>query len=119
MMSKRIVGPSPPDPNWDRLDLRGVNSSRHAWGYLSPDDTMIVSDTGRVYILVESSMIEHNVEQKYAKVRLSSKMFRVLQRCLRWSKIVKQMFDFEQNEIEKTTNDEPNLKMKPPKRFED
>jgi hypothetical protein len=53
VMGKRVVGPSPPEPSWDRLDLRGINSTRNAWGYLAPDDSAILSDDGKVFIRVE------------------------------------------------------------------
>ena len=98
-MCKRVVGPSPPEPNWDRLDMRGMNSTRNAWGYLAPDDSAIVSDDGKVFIRVEKSMVEKPKSGKEVLVRLLSSQWMVLKRCLRWAKIIKDMYDFEQ-EIE-------------------
>ena len=70
VMGKRVVGPSPPEPNWDRLDLRGMNSTRNAWGYLAPDDSAIVSDDGKVFIRVDKSMVEKPKSGKEVLVRL-------------------------------------------------
>lgn len=95
-MGKRVVGPSPPEPNWDRLDLRGMNSTRNAWGYLAPDDSAIVSDDGKVFLRVDKSMVEKPKSGKKVLVRLVSSQWMVLKRCLRWSKIIKDMYDFEQ-----------------------
>ncbi len=72
VMGKRVVGPSPPEPNWDRLDLRGVNSTRNAWGYLAPDDSAIVSDDGKVFIRVDKTMVEKPKSGKGVLVRLLS-----------------------------------------------
>ena len=49
----RRVGPQPPEPDWDRLDFRGLNGSRQAWGYLSPNDEVIVTNEGDVYVKIE------------------------------------------------------------------
>ena len=96
MMAKRVVGPSPPEPDWDRLDLRGVNSTRNAWGYLAADDSAIVSDDGKVYIRVEKEMLEKS--GKSTLLRLSTARWSVLKRCLRWSRIIKQLYEFEQEQ---------------------
>ena len=88
-MGKRVVGPSPPEPNWDRLDFRGVNSTRNAWGYLAPDDSAIVSDDGKVFIRVDKTMVEKPKSGKGVLVRLLASEASVLKRCLRWSKIIK------------------------------
>ena len=96
VMGKRVVGPSPPEPNWDRLDLRGMNSTRNAWGYLAPDDSAIVSDDGKVFIRVDKSMVEKPKSGKEVLIRLVSSQWMVLKRCLRWAKIIKDMYDFEQ-----------------------
>ena len=82
VMGKRVVGPSPPEPNWDRLDLRGINSTRNAWGYLAPDDSAIVSDDGKVFIRVDKSMVEKPKSGKEVLVRLVSSQWMVLKRCL-------------------------------------
>ena len=95
-MGKRVVGPSPPEPNWDRLDLRGINSTRNAWGYLAPDDSAIVSDDGKVFIRVDKDMLDKPKSGKGVIVRLMSNKWAVLKRCLRWSKIIKDLYDFEQ-----------------------
>ena len=132
-MGKRVVGPSPPEPNWDRLDLRGINSTRNAWGYLAPDDSAIVSDDGKVFIRVDKTMLEKPKSGKRVLVRLLASQAAALKRCLRWAKIIKELYDFEQ-EIEDdndTENEdqadevevvlpslkkEPSLKLTPPDR---
>jgi hypothetical protein len=132
-MGKRVVGPSPPEPNWDRLDFRGVNSTRNAWGYLAPDDSAIVSDDGKVFIRVDKTMLEKPKSGKGVLVRLLASQAAALKRCLRWSKIIKEMYDFEQEvEDDISTDDEtevgdvqvvlpspkkePSLKLTPPER---
>ena len=102
MMAKRVVGPSPPEPDWDRLDLRGVNSTRNAWGYLAADDSAIVSDDGKVYIRVEKEMIEKS--GKSTLLRLPTARWSVLKRCLRWSRIIKQLYEFESLNNDKSTD---------------
>jgi hypothetical protein len=132
-MGKRVVGPSPPEPNWDRLDLRGINSTRNAWGYLAPDDSAIVSDDGKVFIRVDKTMVEKPKSGKGVLVRLLASQAAVLKRCLRWSRIIKELYDFEQ-EVEDGINtdaeddvddvkvvlpspmNKPNLKLTPPER---
>jgi len=134
VMGKRVVGPSPPEPNWDRLDFRGVNSTRNAWGYLAPDDSAIVSDDGKVFIRVDKSMVEKPKSGKGVLVRLFAGQAGVLKRCLRWSKIIKELYDFEQEvedgistDVEEEEVDdmevvvpspkkEPSLKLTPPER---
>ena len=133
VMGKRVVGPSPPEPNWDRLDLRGINSTRNAWGYLAPDDSAIVSDDGKVFIRVDKTMVEKSKSGKGVLVRLLASQAAVLKRCLRWSKIIKELYDFEQEleddistDTEQEVDDmevvlpspkkEPNLKLTPPER---
>ena len=126
VMGKRVVGPSPPEPNWDRLDLRGINSTRNAWGYLAPDDSAIVSDDGKVFIRVDKAMIEKPKSGKGVLVRLLASQAAVLKRCLRWSKIIKDLYEFEQEsedaDVESSemnalpSKKEPSLKMKPPER---
>jgi hypothetical protein len=91
----RVVGPPPPAPNWDRMDMRGLNGSRHAWGYISPDDKFITSDDGKVYIQVTKDMVTKKKGVKSATINLSSVLVRRLRHCLEWSKIVKRMFIFE------------------------
>jgi hypothetical protein len=97
LMGRRQVGPSPPEPDWDRLDLRGLNSTRHAWGYLAPDDSAIVSDDGKVYIRVERKMVERPKDGTGAIIRLLANKWAVLKRCLRWSRIIKELYEFEQD----------------------
>ena len=109
-MGKRVVGPSPPEPNWDRLDLRGINSTRNAWGYLAPDDSAIVSDDGKVFIRVDKTMVEKPKSGKGVLLRLLSNQWTVLKRCLRWSKIIKELYDFEQEvEDDVSTNAEDDM----------
>ena len=132
-MGKRVVGPSPPEPNWDRLDLRGINSTRNAWGYLAPGDSAIVSDDGKVFIRVDKTMVEKPKSGKRVLVRLLASQAAVLKRCLRWSKIIKELYDFEQEveddistDVEEEADDvevvlpspkkEPSLKLTPPER---
>ncbi|MBF91085.1 MAG: hypothetical protein CMP75_04920 [Flavobacteriales bacterium] len=132
-MGKRVVGPSPPEPNWDRLDLRGINSTRNAWGYLAPDDSAIVSDDGKVFIRVGKTMVEKPKSGKGVLVRMLANQAAVLKRCLRWSKIIKDLYDFEhESEDDVSTNaeddmddaemvipspkKEPGLKLSPPGR---
>jgi len=133
VMGKRVVGPSPPEPNWDRLDFRGVNSTRNAWGYLAPDDSAIVSDDGKVFIRVDKTMVEKPKSGKGVLVRLLASQASVLKRCLRWSKIIKELYDFEQEVEDDISTDaeeeggdvevvlpspkkEPSLKLTPPNR---
>ena len=133
VMGKRVVGPSPPEPNWDRLDLRGINSTRNAWGYLAPGDSAIVSDDGKVFIRVDKTMVEKPKSGKRVLVRLLASQAAVLKRCLRWSKIIKELYDFEQEveddistDVEEEADDvevvlpspkkEPSLKLTPPER---
>ena len=133
VMGKRVVGPSPPEPNWDRLDLRGINSTRNAWGYLAPDDSAIVSDDGKVFIRVDKTMVEKPKSGKGVLVRLLTGQSGVLKRCLRWAKIIKELYDFEQEveddistDIEEEVDDvevvlpspkkEPSFKLTPPER---
>ena len=131
-MGKRVVGPSPPEPNWDRLDFRGVNSTRNAWGYLAPDDSAIVSDDGKVFIRVDTTMVEKPKSGKGVLVRLLASQASVLKRCLRWAKIIKELYDFEQEVEDEISTDaeleddaqvvlpslkkEPSLKLTPPER---
>ena len=108
MMAKRVVGPSPPEPDWDRLDLRGVNSTRNAWGYLAADDSAIVSDDGKVYIRVEKEMLEKS--GKSTLLRLPTTRWSVLKRCLRWSRIIKQLYEFEtESKIESANQTTDNI----------
>ena len=133
VMGTRVVGPSPPEPNWNRLDFRGVNSTRNAWGYLAPDDSAIVSDDGKVFIRVDKTMVEKPKSGKGVLVRLLGSQAAVLKRCLRWSKIIKELYDFEQEGEDDASTDaeeeegdvelvlpspkkEPSLKLTPPNR---
>ena len=131
-MGKRVVGSSSPEPNWDRLDFRGVNSTRNAWGYLAPDDSAIISDDGKVFISVDKTMVEKPKSGKGVLVRLLVGQAMVLKRCLRWAKIIKQLYEFEQeadgdiSTVDGEEDDaevvlpspkkEPSLKLTPPER---
>ena len=103
----RVVGPPPPAPDWDRMDLRGLNGSRHAWGYISPDDQFITSDDGKVYIQVTKDMVTKKKGVKSATINLPSEIVRRLRHCLEWSKIVKKMFIFESKEVPKASKNKP------------
>ena len=132
VMGKRVVGTSPPEPNWDRLDFRGVNSTRNAWGYLAPDDSAIVSDDGKVFIRVDKTMVEKPKSGNWVLVRALAGQATVLKRCLRWAKIIKELYDFEQQVDDESSTEaeevddvevvvpsakkEPSLKLTPPER---
>lgn len=63
---------------------------------MAPDDSAIVSDDGKVFIRVDKSMVEKPKSGKEVLIRLVSSQWMVLKRCLRWAKIIKDMYDFEQ-----------------------
>ena len=92
------TGPNPPEMNWDRLDLRGVNSTRNAWGYLAPGDEAIVSDRGHIYIRVDKDALKRLDNKKGFSLHISGLSATILARCLRWAKMVKEMFEFEEEE---------------------
>jgi hypothetical protein len=100
---------------------------------LAADDPAIVSDDGKVFIRVDKTIVEKPRSGKGVLVRLLASQAAVLKRCLRWSKIIKELYDFEQ-EVEdnhSTVDDnegddvdvvlpspkkQPNLKLSPPDR---
>ena len=94
------TGPNPPEMNWDRLDLRGVNSTRNAWGYLAPGDEAIVSDRYHIYIRVDKDALKRLDNKKVFSLHISRLTVTALARCLRWAKMVKEMFEFEEEESE-------------------
>ena len=65
------TGPNPPEMNWDRLDLRGVNSPRNAWGYLAPGDKAIVCDRGHIYIRVDKDAMKRLYNKKVFSLHIS------------------------------------------------
>jgi hypothetical protein len=100
---------------------------------LAPDDSAIVSDDGKVFIRVDKTMVEKPKSGKGVLVRMLASQAAVLKRCLRWSKIIKELYDFEQevedgiasgaeeevDEVEvvlPSPKKEPNLKLTPPDR---
>ena len=45
------------------MDLRGPNGTRSAWGYISPEDEVLVRNDGRVYVLVDrDGLIERRLK---------------------------------------------------------
>ena len=92
------TGPDPPDMDWARLDLRGINSTRNAWGYLSPNDEAIVDDEGRIYIRADRDMLERLSKKGGFTLKIVGDLARVLARCLRWAKIVKDVMEFQSEE---------------------
>ena len=71
--------------NWDRLDLRGVNSTRNAWGYLAPGDEAIVSDRGHIYIRTDKDEMKRLDNKKGFSLHISGLSATILARCLRWA----------------------------------
>jgi hypothetical protein len=95
----RRVGPQPPEPDWDRLDFRGLNGSRQAWGYLSPNDEVIVTNEGEVYVKIErENLVVQNGKEPIVKLPVSIK--HVLKRTFRWVAIIKRMYVFEEEKQE-------------------
>ena len=94
------TGPNPPEMNWDRIDLRGVNSTRNAGGYLAPGDEAIVSDRGHIYIRVDKDALKRLDNKKGFSHHISGLTATILASCLRWAKMVKEMFEFEEEESE-------------------
>jgi len=108
-----VHGPSPPNPDWARLDLRGLNSTRHAWGYISQDDKYIVSDAGDIYLRVEPQFTRKVGDE--VRIVLDSRMLRMLSRLREWARVVKRMFVVEEEEeVKKERQSEPekNLKLR-------
>ena len=102
----RRVGPQPPEPDWDRLDFRGLNGSRQAWGYLSPNDEVIVTNEGDVYVKIErENLVVQNGKEPIVKLPVSIK--HVLKRTFRWVAIIKRMYIFEEEKQETPTPSPP------------
>jgi len=109
--------------DWVRLDLRGINSTRNAWGYLSPKDEAVVDDEGRIFIRVDSNMMERLQKNGGFTLRIVGDLARILSRCLRWAKIIKDVMEY-QNDVdddesevlvfEPTKPKKRNLKLDPP-----
>ena len=105
----RRVGPQPPEPDWDRLDMRGVNGTRQAWGYIDPEDNIIVTNDGRVFIKVERGNIEMT-KGNHPLVRLPKHFSSLIRRTFRWVKIIRKMFEFVDevpDSTEQNQNDQP------------
>lgn len=50
-----------PGPDWDRLDLRGLNSSRNFYGFISPSRALIVSYDGicrNIHVTVDDAVLQ-------------------------------------------------------------
>ena len=102
----RRVGPQPPEPDWDRLDFRGLNGSRQAWGYLSPNDEVIVTNEGDVYVKIErENLVVQNGKEPIVKLPVSIK--HVLKRTFRWVAIIKRMYVFEEEKQETPPSSPP------------
>ena len=87
-------GPPPPEPHWDRMDMRGINSTRHAWGYLSPDDSVLVKDDGSVYVRIDRNHLTIDKKNRKYLLKILGSLAARVQRALRWSKIIQQLYDF-------------------------
>ena len=102
----RRVGPQPPEPDWDRLDLRGLNGTRQAWGHINPSDEVIVTNEGDVFVKIERANLTVKSGEG-AKVRLPTSMNQILKLTFRWVTIIKRMYEFvdesEQKGAEKET----------------
>ena len=102
----RRVGPQPPEPDWDRLDFRGLNGSRKAWGYLSPNDEVIVTNEGDVYVKIErENLVVQNGKEPIVKLLVSIKQ--VLKRTFRWVAIIKRMYVSEEEKQETPSQSPP------------
>jgi hypothetical protein len=85
-----------------------------------------------VFIRVDKTMVEKPMSGKGVLVRLLANQATVLKRCLRWAKIIKELYDFEQeaeddasavdgedDDVEvalPSPKNEPKLKLTPPDR---
>ena len=87
----RRVGPQPPDPDWDRLDFRGLNGTRHAWGYINPTDEMIVTNDGEVYVKVTREQVKIS-KQEGVKISLPWKIRELFRVRFRWVSIIKELY---------------------------
>ena len=106
-----VHGPPPPNPDWARLDLRGLNSTRQAWGYLSHDDRYIVSDTGDIYLRAEPQITKKVGDEVH--IVLEGRMRRMLGRLREWARVVKRMFVVvNEEEVKQEGQSEPEKKYK-------
>ena len=104
----RRVGPQPPEPDWDRLDYRGLNGTRQAWGYISPSDEVIVTNEGDVFVKIERANLTVKSGEG-AKVRLSSSMNQILKLTFRWVTIIKRMYVFVDESEEREAMEEKTI----------
>ena len=107
-------GPPAPDPDWERLDHRGPLSTRWAWGWLSPDGDVVVSDGGDVYVRVDREDIT-KAGRGSLSLGVTGSLVSALRRALRWSKIVGELYDEPEDEPEDESRD---LFLLPPDRRE-
>jgi hypothetical protein len=96
----RRVGPQPPEPDWDRLDFRGLNGTRQAWGHISPSDEVIVTNEGDVFVKIERANLTVKSGEG-AKVHLPTSMNQILKLTFRWVNIIKRMYVFVDENEEK------------------
>ena len=87
----RRVGPQPPDPDWDRLDFRGLNGTRHAWGYINPTDEMIVTNDGDVYVKVTREQVKISKDEG-VRISLPWKLRELFRVTFRWVSIIKELY---------------------------
>ena len=87
----RRVGPQPPDPDWDRLDFRGLNGTRHAWGYINPTDEMIVTNDGDVYVKVTREQVKISKDEG-VRISLPWKLRELFRATFRWVSIIKELY---------------------------
>jgi hypothetical protein len=112
----RRVGPQPPEPDWDRLDLRGLNGTRHAWGHVSPNDEVIVTNDGDVFVKIERVNLTVKSGEG-TKVGLPTSMNQILKLTFRWVTIIKRMYVFVDEPEEKSAEKEaPKEKVVPSKK---
>ena len=109
-------GPPAPDPDWERLDQRGPLSTRWAWGWMSPDEHVVVSDKGQVYVLVDREDIT-KIDRESLSLGVTGSLVGWLRRALRWSKIVEDLYVEADDEPRDEFEDEArNLDLLPPRR---
>jgi len=57
-----------PGENWERLDMRGLNSTRQTWGVISPSRTFILTRTelyinNKLYEGTADEIIQREIQQ--------------------------------------------------------
>ena len=115
----RRVGPQPPEPDWDRLDYRGLNGTRQAWGYISPSDEVIVTNEGDVFVKIERANLTIQ-NGKDPKVSLPFTMKQILKLTFRWVTIIKRMYVFvDESEEREAMKEAPKEKTVPSKKTSD